>query len=311
MQRSIRSELTNEELSFFKSQGYLIVKNALNTTVCGEIVNLLWDSLPPEIQMSREDPLSHVGPFSNLEKSENPEHLRTGFSWRLREVADYEVLHKLIFAENLVHMAEQFLGEKQVHLPYRGDPDPRKAYSGIRGVYCVLPYGDHTSNRSGFHTDGHPFHLGMVAVLEDVEPNGGSFRVWPGSHKRFYPTFAMQYDQPRIPSYAHLPSVRGIYHTPAFLEESQKVVNEIEPVDCHCPAGSVVFWHHRIGHGNGPNYSKNLRIAVLADYSRIDLDECRSRPPEENMWHDWSKGINESSGEYSKELALSQLLKDS
>ena len=36
---------------------------------------------------------------------------------------------------------------------------------------------------SGLHTDGHPFSLGAVALLDDVGPGGGAFRVWPAPRR--------------------------------------------------------------------------------------------------------------------------------
>ena len=306
----MRDSLSDEELSFFKDQGYLIVHDVLNRDLCAEIVDLLWRELPSHVSMSRHDTASHVGPFTKDESDSDGEHLRQGFHWRLRKVSNHPLLKRLVFADNLVRIASQFLGEGMVHVPTRDESsqDPQQTYTGIRGVYCVLPYGDYRADRSGFHTDGHPFHLGMVAALQDIEPNGGGIRIWPGSHKRFYPTFALQYDQPRIPSYDHLPSVNGIYHPRAFLEESKKVIEEIEPVDTCGPAGSVVFWHHRVGHGSSPNLTQQIRTAVLADYSRTDLDACRADPPQANMWRDWSDAMKHLNGSYSESFAQKQLL---
>ena len=306
----MRDSLTSEELAFFKAQGYLIVNNVLDKKLCAEVLDLLWRELPPHVSLKRDDPESHVGPFSKEDANEDSSHLRQGFRWRLRKVENHALLKRLVFARNLVRIVAQFLGDGMVYQPSRDITarDPTQTYTGIRGVYGVLPYGNFRSPRNGFHTDGHPFHLGMVAALEYIEPQGGGFRVWPGSHKRFYPTFALQYDQPRIPSYDHLPSVSGIYHPQALLDASKRVVEEIEPVDCYGPAGSVVFWHHRGGHGSGPNYTNRIRTAVLADYSRIDIDPCWVDPPHQDMWHDWSATLKGLSGTYSDAFAQSQHL---
>lgn len=306
----MRDKLTLEELAFFKNQGYLIVEDLLNLELCGQIKDLLWSELPEHVSLVRDDPRTHIGPFNQAEADADANHLRQGFHWRLRKVAGHPLLKRLVFAKNLVQIAEQFLGQGMVHRPTAetSELDATKSHTGIRGVYCVLPYGDYRSDRTGFHTDGHPFHLGMVAALDDIEERGAGFRVWPGSHKRFYPTFALQYDQPRIPSYDHLPSVNGIYHPPAFLEESKRVLAEVTPVDCSCPAGSVVYWHHRVGHGNGPNYSERIRAAVLADYSKTDLDACRAAQPHADMWHDWGDQIKTVSAGYSSAFARRQRL---
>nr|MCS5573567.1 hypothetical protein [Pseudomonadales bacterium] len=67
--------------------------------------------------------------------------------------------------------------------------------------------------------------------------DGGAFKVWPGSHKRLYPTFQMQYDQPRIPYYDHLPSHQGIITSPAYDAELAKVMADTKPVDCSGKTG--------------------------------------------------------------------------
>ena len=61
----------------------------------------------------------------------------------------------------------------------------------------------------------------------------------------------------------------------------------------------------------GHNYSNKIRLAVLGDYIRTDLDENRSRPPQKNMWQDWSKELENASEVYSEKTARSQKLIDS
>ena len=102
----------------------------------------------------------------------------------------------------------------------------------------------------------------------------------------------MQYDQARIPYYPHLPSYRGILHSPEYLAELDAIMRDTEPVDCHGSAGDVVLWHHRLAHMASHNHSPQMRVAVLGDFNTVDLDAHRADPPQPNMWRDWSNRVN-------------------
>ena len=311
--------LTNEQIAFFKDAGYLILKDMLDPRLCEQALDRLWTALPAESRMRRDDPATHVGPFPPDEESHDPLHIRAGYLWQLRECGTEPLLLDLTHNAKMLAAAEQLLGEGMLASPtlngvpmgsegaaWPGGPTDPAITDGIRGIYCTRPY-DEAAHRERkpdrCHTDGHPFHLGVVGLLADVPPDGGAFKVWPRSHRRLYPTFQMQYDQPRIPYYAHLPSHRGIVHSPAYLAELERVMADTKPVDCWGERGDVVFWHHRLAHMAGHNYSGVMRQAVLYDFSRTDLDRCRMDPPQENMWRDWSDEVRNTDSAYSAELA--------
>ena len=113
----------------------------------------------------------------------------------------------------------------------------------------------------------------MVGYIDDVPPNGGSFMVWPESHRAFYPTFTSQYlrDQDE-----------------AAYEKVRTAFNQRTPVDTHGQAGDIVFWHHRLGHMASPNTSRQLRQAVLYDFLKQDIEQTQQEPPQKDMWRDWS-----------------------
>ena len=58
----------------------------------------------------------------------------------------------------------------------------------------------------------------------------------------------------------------------------------------------------------GHNYSSVIRQAVLADFWKLELDEYRTRSPEEDMWQEWSGAVRNSNGEYSEAFARAQRL---
>jgi len=160
------------------------------------------------------------------------------------------------------------------------------------------------------HTDGHPFHLGIVCLLEDNPPDAGAFKVWPGSHRRFYPLFPMQYDQARIPFYDHLPSRKGLIHPHEYMDEVANVEADTPPVDCYGDAGDIVFWHHRLGHMAGHNHASppTIRQAVLYDFCKTDLDDLRLTAPQPHMWTDWGDDLRQADVPVSKQFAAEQRL---
>jgi hypothetical protein len=281
----------------------------------------MWSSLPDNCQLLRHDPATHVGPFKERDTQRDSLHLRDGFRWQNREFGTEPLLVDLIYSERIQAVAEQLLGRGMLQPPtiggklmgsegpaWPGGPVDPAISDGVRGVYNTLPYGDKPREADFCHTDGHPFNLGIVGLIDDVPADGGGFKIWPKSHRRLYPTFQMQYDQPRIPFYSHLPSYKGIIHSAAYEKEIKSILEDTPSVDCWGKEGDIVFWHHRQAHMAGHNYSAVIRQAVLYDFTRTDLDACRMDPPQDDMWRDWSDEVRANDVSYSTEFAASQRL---
>ncbi len=313
--------LTHEELCFFKEYGYLLKRKAVNLDLCVKVLDRMWETAPASVK--REDPASWKT-VPKDEESRDPLLIIQGTRWQFRGASTEKDLIELIFCRQLVTWAEQLLGEGTLRQPKiggkpmgswgpawpNGPVDPQLG-EGARGIYATLP-SDRTiaPTPDRLHTDGHPFHLGVVCLLDDGPRNGGSFKIWPGSHKRFYPLFPMQYDQARIPYYEHMPSHKGLIHPPAYVEEVTKVEADTEPVECYGEAGDIVFWHHRLGHMAGHNYAEpnTIRQAVLYDFCKTDLDAMRLDPPQEDMWRDWGDELRAATSAISKQFAAEQRL---
>ena len=293
--------LDAQQIRFFKTQGYLIVPGAMDSAQCQRVRDLMWQALPADAHLNRGDPDSFIGPFVEADESADERNLRAGYRWLNRYLGVNADVVSLIYSESICGMAQQLLGGNVRQAVVNGLPmgsygtawpggptDPALGNDGARGVYCTLPYGNKARGPDGCHTDGHPFQLGVVGLLDDCPEDGGAFKVWPGSHIRLFSTFALRYDQPRIPYYPHLPALKGIAQSEAYLAELQKVIAEIEPVECYGQPGDIVFWHHRLAHAAGQNYSEQIRQAVLADFWTEDLDHLRTKPVACDMWEDWS-----------------------
>ena len=72
----------------------------------------------------------------------------------------------------------------------------------------------------------------------------------------------------------------------------------IVPVDCWGPAGTVVFYHSRLMHERGPNYSDNIRQAVLMRFAKtaesLPEEECIEHARTGEIWRDWSVVVRET-----------------
>ena len=313
--------LNQEQLGFFKDNGYLIVPGLLDKELCGKVSDMMWSSLPTSSSIKKSDINSHVGPFLQEDISEDSIHYRSGYRWLNRALGSSSEVIDLIYSDAVLSIAQQLLGGQLRQIVREGKPmgtegpvwpggptDPATGTQAARGVYCTLPYGDKPREPDQCHTDGHPFQLGIVGLIDDSPADGGAFKVWPKSHKTLYPTFHLRYDQPRIPYYDHLPSFKGILHTQAYRDEISRLNEEVTPVECWGAAGDAVFWHHRTAHMAGHNYTSVTRQAVLADFWTEDLDKFRAKPATGDMWQDWAACVQESTGEYSEEFALAQRL---
>ena len=252
--------LSKEEMYFFKKNGYLIKRKVLDPQLMERARTRLWDGAPPG--RTRQDPASWVGPFKPEEESGDSSNARRGFRWNFREPGDEPWMVRLLATDPAIWaMAEQMLGAGQLVQPQR-----------IRGIYCTLPYGDEPAKPTSCHCDGHPFHLGVVGYIDRVPPGGGSFMVWPGSHRAFYPTFTTKYCR----------------DTTEEHDKVRETFNKQTPVDTHGEAGDIVFWHNRLGHMASCNTSAQLRQAVLYDFCKLDLESTQNDPPQSDMWRDWS-----------------------
>ncbi|MDA2989013.1 MAG: phytanoyl-CoA dioxygenase family protein [Actinomycetota bacterium] len=312
--------LTDEQIAFFKANGYLILRGAMDPALCDRTEEKMWNELPGHVPMVRDDPATHVGPFDESSQSDDPLHVREGYRWQIRTLGPDPDVIETLFCPPVVDAAESLLGEGRLVKPipggsamgssgpaWPGGPvDPSVGVDGVRGIYCTLPYGDVPRKPDQAHTDGTPIMIGAVGLIDDVLPDGGAFKVWPGSHRRLYPLFWMQYDQARIPYYPQMPSFKGLLNPPEYHEELARIMDDTEPVDCWGAKGDVVLWHYRLAHMASHNYSPQMRKAILGDFVTTDLDQLRADPPQQNMWRDWSDRVNAVDQGYSAEFAASQ-----
>lgn len=108
--------------------------------------------------------------------------------------------------------------------------------------------------------------------------------IWPRAHAKLFPLYKRQHSRERE-DVENPDGAWGLGSPSAVMKQCTK---DIQPVDCYGPAGTCIFWHHRGMHGPGVNHSDRMRLAVLHEWVRKDVNDG---PPPADMWRDWSEEV--------------------
>eukprot|EP01051_Picozoa_sp_SAG22_P013457 SAG22_NODE_1509_length_4263_cov_194.143612_2_plen_180_part_00 len=158
--------LTEDEMLFFKREGYLVKRGALPLALCAKARDLLWSENTSQI-LRRDDASSWVGPLpeEDFEKEQANGNARSEYRWQVRSIGADPIMLDLI-PHTCKLMAEQLLGEGTLRSTDSTDGGPaglEEIGHKCRGIYCTLPgRRGRSPNGGACHTDGHPMSLGMV-----------------------------------------------------------------------------------------------------------------------------------------------------
>ena len=246
------NRLTEEEVRFFKREGYLFKRGVMDPEPMAKARDSLWTGAPP--RMKRDDPSTWFGPFRPDEENEGPDNRCLGHMWKFRAASSEEWIKRMSTSdEQIWSWVEQLMGEGEVLRPER-----------VRGIYCRLPMEEEPAGPFGCHCDAfNPDNLhkepvekllrprlSLVGLIAPIPPSGGCFTVWPRTHRAVYDVFA---------------NLEGHERRKVYKEKIEEF-NKQTPVEACGEAGDILFWHHLLGHAAGSNRSKEiqLREAVLA-----------------------------------------------
>lgn len=248
-----------EQAEFFKKNGYLVKRDVIAPELIARGVDFIWSLFPR--RLDRRDPATWDGSIQDS-LSDRDVMARKG-RLKFREAVRREQwLYDMIGNNPCIRSTvEGMIGaSRTAKLPY------------IRGVYPVLPSKVSSLKRSRPHTDGHRFLVGTLTYLSDVAPGGGGFHVWPGSH------LTMRHCFKRCVGAGWTPNYHGELYSFALRNPALEIV---------APAGSTIFWHHRLAHTAGINRTKEIRHAVLADFLSTDFDDLAQKPVDSEEWKYW------------------------
>ena len=270
------NRLAEEEVRFFKREGYLFKRGVMDPELMVRARDRLWTGAPP--RMKRDDPSTWFGPFRPDEEDEGPENRCVGHMWKFRAASSEEWIKRMSTSdEQIWSWVEQLMGEGEVLRPER-----------IRGIYCRLPMAEEPTQPFGCHCDAfNPDNLhkepvekllrprlSLVGLIAPIPPSGGCFTVWPRTHRAVYDVFA---------------NLEGHERQKVYKEKIEEF-NKETPVEACGEAGDILFWHHLLGHAAGNNRSKEiqLREAVLADWDKVENEKLESGRSHADMWREWS-----------------------
>lgn len=246
-------DLSDREKLEFKRNGFLPVHDAVDPDLIDEARERIWESIPE----NRADPESLVGQGYHLNV--------------LDEVEDTSVFGEV--NEQVFAYAEELVGEDVLEAPTDQVQVPLK-FPEENQVVAASELPDHG------HVDGYGpnyretgevsgFTIGAAVYYDRVQPRGGPFTVWPGSHwvaAQYYTNHVLE-----TPGHAHGDSV------PAPLGDAHEVVGD---------AGTVVLWHNKLVHTGGVNLSPDVRVASISRFRRRDFDEIK-RDAADKLWKYW------------------------
>ena len=239
--------LSDADKTFFKENGYLVMRGAVEPETVDAALDRLWGALDED----RDDPESWI---------------RKGY--RTVPIGGEDIIAGTTYNNRVFAMAEELVGKDKLNTgggagPHINFPDPDREWRE--------PGGGHLD---GYHTptNGVPkgvvgsFTLGATVYLDKVEKQGGGFTVWPESH-RIWAEYFRHHDLDSLPG--------GV--APFDLGPSYEFTGD---------GGDVCFWHHQMSHTAGSNCGHNVRIALISRYRRKDLDQIKFETPDD-MWKYW------------------------
>lgn len=271
--------VSDDEVDFFKTNGFLFKRNLLDKSACQAAMNSVWRSLErvlrdqndPDWRIDRNSPqgwrdvqLANTGAADASGFFEGRQRTAIhGRTVKMHEIGNADYLLKLLpNNQNVRAVANAMLGE------------PLKRTYRTRGVYAILPGPvlteeekriHTTGERLGPHTDRVCQQLNVCAYLEDVPSRSGGFTVYPGSHKHVF--YGHRYESNWSP-------------TKEYNDVVASVVNTTTPVEFVGDQGDVVFWHGRMVHSAGIHVGPSIRWAMFADFTldqpTLDADGHRS-----------------------------------
>ena len=295
-----RPIITKEEAKHFKDHGYVIKRGLLSNAVQRQkAVEYFWANVPRGV-LKKDDPSTWTD--SPAQHWTQEDHERVGMlygtNWKMRsrgvdgigtetflvdEIANHPVM---------ISVVQSFFGQQI------------KTVNRVRGIYAVLPLPEDKNGSLGPHGDYMAAQLSAMTLITDVDEHCGGFTIWPGSHKLLH----TEWDT------VHGSTISGD-RVDGYRNTRDNAIRDITPVEFCGKAGDVVFWHPRLIHSAGVNYSAHkgdpmIRLVVPSDYQiagQTYVDDLEFGPgpiyqwwvdtrnftedqpsTPENMWESWA-----------------------
>jgi hypothetical protein len=140
----------------------------------------------------------------------------------------------------------------------------------------------------GINVDSRLVTIGAAIYVDRVQPRGGGFTVWPGSHRlagKYFEDHDVESAGEGLPEW-----------TGDGWDEDGALRDQFDPIEVSGGAGTVTMWHGHMEHSGGVNLSPGRRRLAL--FSRFYLTEDRYdiEHVAPNPFYEWSamEGVDES-----------------
>lgn len=265
--------LTKDQIGSFKENGYLILKNILDTDLCDKAYELMTNFLPDNY-----DP-----------KLDN--------SWNNKFKVDCVGEHSLIKLRGMLKLQEEVRHEPLLHDLLPNNSKIKQIMNDllgsdyfcpkIRGIYPNLPIPKKYSFPYQPHYEGHLVSLVVVGYLNDILPNGGALNVWPGSHLGLYEGFKSKLANEKRNGF------KKFFRKFAYRD----------PVELLGKKGDIVIFHNRLLHSGSNNNQRYIRTAIFCDFLKNDYKDLANEEPNlGKIWEDWSPNIRNLKNEKENDL---------
>jgi len=250
--------LTTSQKSEFARQGFLVVRDAAPADAVKAAREQVWDAI--EEEPDEPEAWGDNRSVSAPEDIENPEPFR-----ELNESL-YEHCAALV-GDSLRDPAD---ASAQLALRF---PSGELGATGGKQLNDVSSHVDGFLDVEDGEGDVVPHTVNASLYLDRVEPYGGGFTVWPGSHIdvcRYMEEEGLQAAKRGVPA----PDGRG-----GWGDASRD--DAFDPLELTGNAGDVVLWHGRLEHEGGINHSPNLRMAHIKRFFHEDGERIQEERPGE------------------------------
>ena len=255
-----RTGLNQDEVDFFKTNGFLIKEALLENKIVGTALDRAWQQLTDRVpanpssdwRIDRADRSSWRNPrWAKMQDppTEGPFEGRQPIAHHGATVKIHDVGADPFFVDLLPNHPSV----REIGTALLGD---LRENHRTRGLYALFPTdrpGEAHGRELGPHSDRVCQQLNICAYLDDVRPRNGGFTVYPGSHRRTFKCHETESNwSPRA----------------GFGTTLAEIAQTIEPWELVAPAGSVIFWHGRTVHSGGIHRGDDIRWALFGDYQR-------------------------------------------
>lgn len=267
--------LSGAEIAHFKREGFIVKRGLIqNQESLKSVVDYVWKNVPTGV-LDRHNTATWLDEPSKR--------------WPIDSINTIGVLH----GTNWKMRSKFQIGREPLLLDVSAnDPSVREivgAFLGssiaetlrVRGVYVVLPKPTQDMGKLGPHVDHAASQVCAMVLVDRIRPQMGGFTVWPRSHVRLHPywqsCFGAQFE----------PSMKE-----QFDDEFKAILQDTPPVEFVGEAGDVVFWHPRLIHSAGVNYSAEsndprIRYVIPCDFQQTGFTFYDDDDLGPGMTHQW------------------------